>query len=363
MTQLSKEEALIILGFSDDAEPTLEEIKAAYKKMALQTHPDRNRDKDTTEDFKKVGEAYAVLSTPTKKKGDIFQSQNPFDIFSAFFGADFFNMEKKASSNNALYKLSCKCSSLQFSSTRLSFYDCNDGYSFNTQEEFLKIIEILPKKLYATQITISITPELPYHFTQGLEPSIFETIMSEFKKSTKLIEVNYPEWFFSPEQRAELAEHLKSNISSKEQKEAKEKAFKESIGRKKNYAMYSGIALGAVLGFFITSSQGIFTILYTSLLSGYIGKLFTNIIYSMRQNYFNSASSYFNSVEKIETITDPIVKEKLNIGVEAAESWPNWLCSFGYKKAYDYQTFGGAYQLAMQGDEEVVSAIKKLKIS
>ncbi|MCS7170070.1 MAG: DnaJ domain-containing protein, partial [Candidatus Kapabacteria bacterium] len=48
-----------ILGVSRSA--TLEEIKAAYRKLALQYHPDRNPgNKEAEERFKEVAEAYAV---------------------------------------------------------------------------------------------------------------------------------------------------------------------------------------------------------------------------------------------------------------------------------------------------------------
>jgi DnaJ-class molecular chaperone len=48
---------------------TQEEIKIAYRKLALQYHPDRNRDNPAAADImKKLNEAYAVLSDPAKRQ-------------------------------------------------------------------------------------------------------------------------------------------------------------------------------------------------------------------------------------------------------------------------------------------------------
>ena len=55
-----------VLGVSRDADdPT---IKSAYRKLALQHHPDRNpNNQDAEEKFKEAAEAYSVLSDPQKR--------------------------------------------------------------------------------------------------------------------------------------------------------------------------------------------------------------------------------------------------------------------------------------------------------
>ena len=93
-----------VLGVSRDA--SQEEIKKAYRRLALKYHPDRNKSKEAEEKFKEISEAYAVLSDPEKRRlydtyghagiderysqEDIFRSARFDDIFSdlGFGGID-----------------------------------------------------------------------------------------------------------------------------------------------------------------------------------------------------------------------------------------------------------------------------------
>ena len=91
-----------VLELQRDATP--EDIKKAFRRLALRYHPDRNKKEDAGERFKEINEAYQVLSDPQRKaaydrfghagvQGDSgrgFQGFEGFgglgDIFDAFFG-------------------------------------------------------------------------------------------------------------------------------------------------------------------------------------------------------------------------------------------------------------------------------------
>ena len=79
-----------------------EEIKKAYRKLAIKWHPDKNKgDSAAEEKFKQISEAYDVLSNEEKRSQydqfghSAFKQQSsggrsghdPFDIFNSFFGA------------------------------------------------------------------------------------------------------------------------------------------------------------------------------------------------------------------------------------------------------------------------------------
>ena len=64
---MAKRDFYDVLGVSKNASP--EELKSAYRKLAVKYHPDKNPDDKASEDkFKEAGEAYSILSDKEKKQ-------------------------------------------------------------------------------------------------------------------------------------------------------------------------------------------------------------------------------------------------------------------------------------------------------
>lgn len=95
-----------ILGV--DRQASLDEIKRAYRRLAMRWHPDRAQGEPGAEDrFKEASEAYAVLSDPTKRaeydrygrvrgfEAGSFDTASIQEIFADIFG-DLFGKKKKA---------------------------------------------------------------------------------------------------------------------------------------------------------------------------------------------------------------------------------------------------------------------------
>jgi len=80
-----------------DRSATQEQIKQAYRQLAMHWHPDRNTSADAADKFKEIAEAYAVLSDPTKRQAydrtghaGVSERWSTEDIFRDFDFGDFF---------------------------------------------------------------------------------------------------------------------------------------------------------------------------------------------------------------------------------------------------------------------------------
>lgn len=94
-----------VLGVDKSADE--KEIKKAYRKLAMKYHPDVSDDEESTEKFKEISEAYAVLSDEEKRQKydqfghagmngytaeDFYQNVNFEDIFQGFDIGNIFDM-------------------------------------------------------------------------------------------------------------------------------------------------------------------------------------------------------------------------------------------------------------------------------
>lgn len=90
---MAKRDFYDILGVSKNADET--ELKKAYRKLAVQYHPDKNPgDKAAEEKFKEAAEAYEVLSNPEKRRAyDQFGHAGVGGAAGGGFGGGGMNME------------------------------------------------------------------------------------------------------------------------------------------------------------------------------------------------------------------------------------------------------------------------------
>lgn len=89
---MSKKDYYEVLGVSKSA--SAEEIKKAYRKKAIQYHPDKNPgDKEAEENFKLAAEAYEVLSDADKKARYDQYGHAAFDGAGGFGGGHHMNMD------------------------------------------------------------------------------------------------------------------------------------------------------------------------------------------------------------------------------------------------------------------------------
>src|SRR5450759_3726911 len=87
---MAKRDCYEVLGVERNAEP--DEIKKAYRKLALKYHPDKNPgDKAAEESFKELGEAYEILSDPQKRAVYDQHGHAAFDRRASGFGAGGFH--------------------------------------------------------------------------------------------------------------------------------------------------------------------------------------------------------------------------------------------------------------------------------
>ncbi|KAM4734164.1 dnaJ homolog subfamily A member 4 [Anableps anableps] len=114
-----------LLGVSPNA--SMDEIKKAYRKLALKYHPDKNPNEG--ERFKLISHAYEVLSDPKKRdlydqggeqairEGGMNSGASPMDIFDMFFGGGG-RMQRERRGKNVVHQLGVTLEEMYNGSTR-----------------------------------------------------------------------------------------------------------------------------------------------------------------------------------------------------------------------------------------------------
>jgi DnaJ-class molecular chaperone len=91
---VSSDDYYATLGVLQDA--SIRQIKAAYRRLAFQHHPDRNRDNPrSSEAMKRINEAYAILSSPVKRR--------EYDELRRQFGSAAYSRYQSAHSQQDIY--------------------------------------------------------------------------------------------------------------------------------------------------------------------------------------------------------------------------------------------------------------------
>lgn len=84
--KMKKENYYSILNVDKNAGE--EEIKQAYRKLAMEFHPDINAADGAEENFKKISEAYTILSDRDKRR--LYDRRAYADLFEQYRQAGFF---------------------------------------------------------------------------------------------------------------------------------------------------------------------------------------------------------------------------------------------------------------------------------
>ena len=98
---MAKRDYYDVLGVGKDASP--EQLKSAYRKLAVKYHPDKNpNDKTAEEKFKEASEAYGVLSDKSKKENyDVSNVSEVTDAWMISIGPSSAFQTSRSSFNNA----------------------------------------------------------------------------------------------------------------------------------------------------------------------------------------------------------------------------------------------------------------------
>lgn len=229
------------------------EIKKAYKRLALQMHPDKNGAPGAEEAFKKVSQAFSCLSDPSKRKMyDVRGTEEPTvahstryayeeteltpeEIFAAFFG------HPMPSRGGVRFRTSSYPNSTYYYSTnsrhwnsggpsrRSSTHSSNDHDDNSTGSFAFSFIQLLPLILLLLFTFLSSPSEPVFQLFNSREYSV--------RMDTKTLQIPY---FVKPSFNKDDSQHVKEVESQVEEtwvRLMRSECYNEQIQKKR--AIYS----------------------------------------------------------------------------------------------------------------------------
>lgn len=207
-----------VLGVSPNS--SQEDIKKAYRKLAMKWHPDRNPgDKQAEEKFKEIQKAYEYLSNPNKQKfsnhfsssfshqdmdvdlEEIMKAFGQHSFFHDFFGDAFSDMPKSRNQKTHFQSIHQTKITLQFWE---AVFGCQKTFQIQTSNgNFQKIQVNFPKGCDEGDVLVTKLSGVEIHFIIDIEKNeklerkgldIYMPIDIPFTKALLGGDFSFPHW-------------------------------------------------------------------------------------------------------------------------------------------------------------------------